>query len=339
MCTPITHLHPSCSLQVIDGKLAPYLSKVIKFASSHVFSCSLCRAKGFFCELCHNGQVLYPFQESSIKRYRFSQIFPICSIPYSIKEVFRVIIFGIWRTDEPVCSECWLLLQNFICCLIMTQAGVTMRQSVLRDHPPPMDNMTHSHAGISETRLQQSSLEIRGGGLELSDTGSGIHVITHWHTDAFARSLMTPILSVVLTEDEPNAVDCSSARKWGIIVMSVNVKRSTVLDLRLSLLLLPTAAHLLWVRFWVLTLMTTGNGGQPAVFAGAVDAALCSMPSVGRKLSRVLAAFTGNSTTRGRRPSGQLMTTAFTCRTKTPEDTQTRCKRKRQVAMLDKVPD
>lgn len=53
---------------MIDGKLAPYLSKVIKFASSHVFSCSLCREKGFICELCHNGQVIYPFQESSIKR-------------------------------------------------------------------------------------------------------------------------------------------------------------------------------------------------------------------------------------------------------------------------------
>lgn len=72
MCSPITHLYPSSSLQVIDGKLAPYLSKVIKFASSHVFSCSLCREKGFICELCHNGQVIYPFQESAIKRYSSS---------------------------------------------------------------------------------------------------------------------------------------------------------------------------------------------------------------------------------------------------------------------------
>lgn len=68
----------------------------------------------------------------------------------------------------------------------MTQAVVRMRQSVLRDHPPPMANTTHSHANISETRLQQSSREIRAGGLELSDTGSGILVITHWHTDAIA---------------------------------------------------------------------------------------------------------------------------------------------------------
>ncbi|XP_062287790.1 pleckstrin homology domain-containing family M member 3 [Scomber scombrus] len=63
------HLYSIADLQqVIDGKLAPFLSKVIKFASSHVFSCSLCREKGFICELCHNGQVIYPFQESATKR-------------------------------------------------------------------------------------------------------------------------------------------------------------------------------------------------------------------------------------------------------------------------------
>lgn len=63
------HLYSLADLQqVIDGKLAPFLSKVIKFASSHVFSCSLCREKGFICELCQNGQVLYPFQENTTKR-------------------------------------------------------------------------------------------------------------------------------------------------------------------------------------------------------------------------------------------------------------------------------
>ncbi|KAE8299682.1 Pleckstrin-like proteiny domain-containing family M member 3 [Larimichthys crocea] len=63
------HLYSMADLQqVIDGKLAPFLSKVIKFASSHVFSCSLCREKGFICELCHNGQVIYPFQESATRR-------------------------------------------------------------------------------------------------------------------------------------------------------------------------------------------------------------------------------------------------------------------------------
>ncbi|KAJ8283012.1 hypothetical protein COCON_G00055310 [Conger conger] len=63
------HLYSLSDLQqVIDGKLAPFLSKVIKFASSHVYSCSLCSEKGFICELCQNGQVIYPFQESATKR-------------------------------------------------------------------------------------------------------------------------------------------------------------------------------------------------------------------------------------------------------------------------------
>uniref|UniRef100_A0A4W5R762 Phorbol-ester/DAG-type domain-containing protein n=1 Tax=Hucho hucho TaxID=62062 RepID=A0A4W5R762_9TELE len=63
------HLYSLADLQqVIDGKLAPFLSKVIKFASSHVYSCSQCREKGFICEMCQNGQVIYPFQESATKR-------------------------------------------------------------------------------------------------------------------------------------------------------------------------------------------------------------------------------------------------------------------------------
>ncbi|KAF6733790.1 Pleckstrin homology domain-containing family M member 3 [Oryzias melastigma] len=62
------HLYSLADLQqVIDGKLAPFLTKVIKFASSHVFSCSLCREKGFICELCHDGQVIYPFQENATR--------------------------------------------------------------------------------------------------------------------------------------------------------------------------------------------------------------------------------------------------------------------------------
>ncbi|MGH0181655.1 UNVERIFIED_CONTAM: hypothetical protein FKN15_007436 [Acipenser sinensis] len=56
------------SFQVIEGKLSPFLSKVIKFASSHVYSCSLCSQKGFICEICQNGQVIYPFQDTATKR-------------------------------------------------------------------------------------------------------------------------------------------------------------------------------------------------------------------------------------------------------------------------------
>nr|XP_006636462.1 PREDICTED: pleckstrin homology domain-containing family M member 3 [Lepisosteus oculatus] len=63
------HLYSLADLQqVIDGKLAPFLSKVIKFASSHVYSCSLCSQKGFICELCQNGQIIFPFQNAATKR-------------------------------------------------------------------------------------------------------------------------------------------------------------------------------------------------------------------------------------------------------------------------------
>ncbi|XP_064832872.1 pleckstrin homology domain-containing family M member 3-like isoform X2 [Oncorhynchus masou masou] len=63
------HLYSLADLQqVIDGTLAPFLSKVIQFASSHVYSCRQCREKGFICEMCQNGQVIYPFQESATKR-------------------------------------------------------------------------------------------------------------------------------------------------------------------------------------------------------------------------------------------------------------------------------
>ncbi|XP_033857110.1 pleckstrin homology domain-containing family M member 3-like [Acipenser ruthenus] len=63
------HLYSLSDLQqVIEGKLSPFLSKVIKFASSHVYSCSLCSQKGFICEICQNGQVIYPFQDTATKR-------------------------------------------------------------------------------------------------------------------------------------------------------------------------------------------------------------------------------------------------------------------------------
>lgn len=56
--------------QVIEGKLAPFLGKVIKFATAHVYSCSLCSQKGFICEICNNGEILYPFEDISTSRYR-----------------------------------------------------------------------------------------------------------------------------------------------------------------------------------------------------------------------------------------------------------------------------
>uniref|UniRef100_A0A9L0J989 Pleckstrin homology domain-containing family M member 3 n=1 Tax=Equus asinus TaxID=9793 RepID=A0A9L0J989_EQUAS len=63
------HLYSLSDLQqVIEGKLAPFLGKVIKFAASHVYSCSLCSQKGFICEICNNGEILYPFEDISTSR-------------------------------------------------------------------------------------------------------------------------------------------------------------------------------------------------------------------------------------------------------------------------------
>ncbi|XP_078085056.1 pleckstrin homology domain-containing family M member 3 isoform X2 [Mustelus asterias] len=63
------HLYSLADLQqVFEGKLAPFLMKINKFASSHVYSCSLCSQKGFICEICNNGQMIYPFEGTATKR-------------------------------------------------------------------------------------------------------------------------------------------------------------------------------------------------------------------------------------------------------------------------------
>ncbi|XP_041056536.1 pleckstrin homology domain-containing family M member 3 isoform X1 [Carcharodon carcharias] len=62
------HLYSLADLQqVFEGKLAPFLLKINKFASTHVYSCSLCSQKGFICEICNNGQIIYPFEGTATK--------------------------------------------------------------------------------------------------------------------------------------------------------------------------------------------------------------------------------------------------------------------------------
>lgn len=80
-CFPV----PFLFLQVIEGKLAPFLGKVIKFATSHVYSCSLCSQKGFICEICNNGEILYPFEDISTSRYRISCFINIyLNVPHAV---------------------------------------------------------------------------------------------------------------------------------------------------------------------------------------------------------------------------------------------------------------
>ncbi|XP_071110181.1 pleckstrin homology domain-containing family M member 1-like isoform X2 [Haliotis cracherodii] len=72
---PREHLYDSrhlCSLsdllQIPSGQLARFLKEVVKFASKHVYDCSLCSQKGFICEVCNNPKVIYPFEVESTYR-------------------------------------------------------------------------------------------------------------------------------------------------------------------------------------------------------------------------------------------------------------------------------
>lgn len=99
----IYSLYFHCITQVIDGKLSPFLLKVIKFATSHVYSCSLCSEKGFICELCQNSQVIYPFQESASKRW-------VLSAEKAV--TLRLLAYWCYRT------EMYISVYLLYCCLI-----------------------------------------------------------------------------------------------------------------------------------------------------------------------------------------------------------------------------
>ncbi|CAJ0955876.1 unnamed protein product, partial [Mesorhabditis belari] len=52
-------------LNVFSGALELHLQNLLKFATNHVFTCLLCRQKGFICELCTKDDVIYPFQNET----------------------------------------------------------------------------------------------------------------------------------------------------------------------------------------------------------------------------------------------------------------------------------
>lgn len=48
-------------VEVNSGAFNDRLRKLVKFGMKHVKQCQLCSQKGFICEVCHDSQVLYPF--------------------------------------------------------------------------------------------------------------------------------------------------------------------------------------------------------------------------------------------------------------------------------------
>lgn len=55
-------------IQIKNGQLQTILKTAIRFGTSHVLSCVLCRQKGFICEICKSSQIIYPFETESVHR-------------------------------------------------------------------------------------------------------------------------------------------------------------------------------------------------------------------------------------------------------------------------------
>lgn len=85
--------------QVHNNTLAPILRQVITFARKHILGCNLCKLKGYYCEICKDNQILYPFDTSSTKR---------CE---SCKSVFHLKCFE-EKYDKHSCPKCLRLAKK-----------------------------------------------------------------------------------------------------------------------------------------------------------------------------------------------------------------------------------
>ena len=52
-------------MDVKSGELTEFLGKVLESFEEHIRECVLCAAKGFFCELCDNKKVIFPFDDAA----------------------------------------------------------------------------------------------------------------------------------------------------------------------------------------------------------------------------------------------------------------------------------
>ncbi|XP_047465534.1 pleckstrin homology domain-containing family M member 1 [Mugil cephalus] len=54
--------------QIAEGQYTNYLLSLVTHASNHVFRCDLCTQRGFICQMCHSGDIIFPFQFDSTTR-------------------------------------------------------------------------------------------------------------------------------------------------------------------------------------------------------------------------------------------------------------------------------
>ena len=52
-------------MDVKSGELTEFLSTILENFEEHIRGCVLCAAKGFFCELCDNKKVVFPFDDAA----------------------------------------------------------------------------------------------------------------------------------------------------------------------------------------------------------------------------------------------------------------------------------
>lgn len=66
--------------QVRKKHLISTLKRVTDLCIKHVSDCELCKAKGFFCELCNDDEIIYPFNSTDISTCNGKEINTIIKI-------------------------------------------------------------------------------------------------------------------------------------------------------------------------------------------------------------------------------------------------------------------
>ncbi|XP_030076531.1 pleckstrin homology domain-containing family M member 1 [Microcaecilia unicolor] len=54
--------------QIAEGIFETFLQSLIQFASNHVYQCDLCSQRGFICQICHQDDIIFPFQFDTTTR-------------------------------------------------------------------------------------------------------------------------------------------------------------------------------------------------------------------------------------------------------------------------------
>ncbi|XP_029428815.1 pleckstrin homology domain-containing family M member 1 [Rhinatrema bivittatum] len=54
--------------QIAEGIFQVFLQSLIQFASDHVYHCDLCSQRGFICQICHQDDIIFPFQFDTTTR-------------------------------------------------------------------------------------------------------------------------------------------------------------------------------------------------------------------------------------------------------------------------------